>query len=224
MSPRTDSLLNGVHWQPVPRQGLRVQPAVALEQLSLAFSAPGTSFAEDNFSHWLEWEGWFEDGSRTLHLLRTLFLLLWRQLHLRSPGLRSQRLGSPAENRAAHIHGSTAPFWFLTSGLCGHGRLWVMCPFCASSPAGVTWLMPLAFSKWRCPWDAAQGGSSRNMREVGGDQCPVMNQEACHPPTVSRRSWLQKADGLPFRMMGSSQGFRIYPWPLRWVFISSKSY
>ena len=46
--------------------------------------APGTGIMEDNFS----WTGcvragWFRDGSNTLHLMCTLFLLLLHQLHLR---------------------------------------------------------------------------------------------------------------------------------------------
>ena len=57
------------------------------------FLAPGTNFTGNNFS--MDWE--WGDGlvSSTLHLLCTLFLLLLRQLHLRSPGTRSQRLGTP---------------------------------------------------------------------------------------------------------------------------------
>ena len=39
---------------------------------------------------------WFQDDSSVLHLLCTLFLLLLHQLHLRSSGIRSQRLGTPA--------------------------------------------------------------------------------------------------------------------------------
>ena len=35
------------------------------------------------------------DDSRPLHLLSTLFLLLLHQLHLRSSGIRSRRLGTP---------------------------------------------------------------------------------------------------------------------------------
>ena len=42
------------------------------------------------------WEGWFQDDLSTLHLLCTLFLLLFHQLHLRSPGIRSWRLGTSA--------------------------------------------------------------------------------------------------------------------------------
>ena len=38
---------------------------------------------------------WFPDDSSTLHLLCTLVLLLLHQLHLRSSGIRSQRLGTP---------------------------------------------------------------------------------------------------------------------------------
>ena len=37
---------------------------------------------------------WFQDDSSALHLLCTLFLLL-HQLHLRSSGIRSRRLGTP---------------------------------------------------------------------------------------------------------------------------------
>ena len=40
--------------------------------------------------------GWLGDDSSVLHLLCTLFLLLLHQLHLRSSGFRSQRLGTPA--------------------------------------------------------------------------------------------------------------------------------
>ena len=39
--------------------------------------------------------GWFQDDSSTLHLLCTVFLLLLHQLHLKSPGIRSWRLGTP---------------------------------------------------------------------------------------------------------------------------------
>ena len=58
-------------------------------------SRVGTSFAEDNFSTDSRGEGWFQDGSNALHLLRTIFLLLLHQLHLRSSGIRSWRLGAP---------------------------------------------------------------------------------------------------------------------------------
>ena len=49
------------------------------------------------FYHGWKWEeGWFGDDSSTLHLLCTLFLLwLLHQLHLRSSGVRSWRLGTP---------------------------------------------------------------------------------------------------------------------------------
>ena len=40
--------------------------------------------------------GWFQDELSTLHVLYTFFLLLLHQLHLRSSGIRSQRLGTPA--------------------------------------------------------------------------------------------------------------------------------
>ena len=48
-----------------------------------------------HFFHGPCWECWFWDDSRALHLLCTLFLLLLHRPHLRSPGIRSQRLGTP---------------------------------------------------------------------------------------------------------------------------------
>ena len=58
---------------------------------------PGTGFTEDNFSKDSGWGGWeFGDDSSALHLLSTLFLLLLHQLHFRSSGIRSQRLGTSA--------------------------------------------------------------------------------------------------------------------------------
>ena len=48
-----------------------------------------------DFPHELEKWGWFQDDSSALHLLCTLFLLLLHQLHLRSSGIRSRRLGTP---------------------------------------------------------------------------------------------------------------------------------
>ena len=39
--------------------------------------------------------GWFQDDSSPLHSLCTLLLLLLYQLHLRSSGIRSWRLGTP---------------------------------------------------------------------------------------------------------------------------------
>ena len=59
-------------------------------------SAPGTGFTEDSFSTGRgRAGGWFQDDSSALHLLCTLFLLLLYQLHLRSSGIRSQRLETP---------------------------------------------------------------------------------------------------------------------------------
>ena len=40
--------------------------------------------------------GWFRDDSSALHLLCTSFLFLLHQLHLRSSGIKSWRLGTPA--------------------------------------------------------------------------------------------------------------------------------
>ena len=48
-----------------------------------------------DFPHELEKWGRFQDDSSALHLLCTLFLLLLHQLHLRSSGIRSWRLGTP---------------------------------------------------------------------------------------------------------------------------------
>ena len=45
---------------------------------------------------WTGKEGMVSDDSSIIRLLCTLFLLLLRQLHLKSSGIRSQRLGTPA--------------------------------------------------------------------------------------------------------------------------------
>jgi len=44
---------------------------------------------------WVGQGGWCRDDSSALHLLRTSFLLLLPQLHVRSSCIRSQRLGAP---------------------------------------------------------------------------------------------------------------------------------
>ena len=80
--------------KPRPRPVRRVCAACALEQWAPTFLASGTGFLEDNFSTHGGGE-WFWDDSSTLHLLRTLFLLLLHQLHLRSLGIRSQTLQTP---------------------------------------------------------------------------------------------------------------------------------
>ena len=67
-----------------------------LKQKSPIFLVPGTGSMEDNFSMNQGSGGWFRDDSSTLHLLFTLFLLLLHQFCLRSSGIRSQRLGTPA--------------------------------------------------------------------------------------------------------------------------------
>ena len=53
-------------------------------------------FRGRQFSHGLEVGGWFGDDSSTLRLLCTSFLLLSHPLHLRSSGIRSWGLGTPA--------------------------------------------------------------------------------------------------------------------------------
>ena len=65
-----------------------------IDQGPPAFLAPGTDFMEDNFSTDLG-GGWFQDDLSALHLLCTLFLLSLHQLHLRSPGIRSQKWETP---------------------------------------------------------------------------------------------------------------------------------
>ena len=79
---------------------LRTQPKspspLPLKQQS-PFWGSRAGFVEDSFStSWGQARGWFGDDSRALLLLCTLFLLLLHQLHLRSSGIRSQRLGTPA--------------------------------------------------------------------------------------------------------------------------------
>ena len=69
---------------------------VSLEEKSPTFLVSGSSFMEDSFSTDWGCKGWFQDDSNALHLSCSLFLLLLRQLHLRSSDVRSSRLGTPA--------------------------------------------------------------------------------------------------------------------------------
>ena len=55
--------------------------------------ALGTVFMGDNFPMY-QLGAWFQDDSSALHLLCTLFILLLHQLHLRSSGIRSWKLGT----------------------------------------------------------------------------------------------------------------------------------
>ena len=65
-----------------------------LDQWSPTFLAPGTGFLEGGF--FMDSPGGcFGDDSNTLYFLCSLFLLLLHQLHRRSPGIRSQKLGIP---------------------------------------------------------------------------------------------------------------------------------
>lgn len=75
-------------------------PFLLPTQWSPAFLARGTSFAEDNVSADWGLGGMVWDDASALRLWCTLFLLLLRQLHLRSSGIRSQRSGTPCSTRS----------------------------------------------------------------------------------------------------------------------------
>ena len=67
----------------------------SLDQQSPIFLAPGTGFIEESFS--MDWGR--RDSFRVIQMhyifLCTLFLLLLHQLHLRSSGIRFQKVGTP---------------------------------------------------------------------------------------------------------------------------------
>ena len=67
-----------------PRKAPGRSPGPAVPNL---FLASGTGFVEDDFStHWGRVGSGFQDDSRVLHLLCTLFLFLLHQLPCRSSG------------------------------------------------------------------------------------------------------------------------------------------
>ena len=74
----------------------RMQSSYTLQQQSLAFLAPETSFME--FFHGPEVGGGL-GVIQTHDTYCTVFLLLLHQFHLRSSGIRSQRLGSSVLHR-----------------------------------------------------------------------------------------------------------------------------
>ena len=74
---------------------------MSLVSQSPTFLAPETCFMEVSFSTGPGWvlvgaggRGWFKDGSSASRLFCTLFPLLLYQLHLRSSGIRSRKLGT----------------------------------------------------------------------------------------------------------------------------------
>ena len=74
------------------------------------------------FSHRLGLGGWFQNDSSSLHLLCTLFLLWSHQLHFKSLGIRSQRLGSPGlgggheQARLCNWYRTHLPMWVQSLG------------------------------------------------------------------------------------------------------------
>ena len=122
----------------------------AIQQWSPTFLAPGTHFMEDIFfSPRLGWEGWFGDDSSSLHWLCTLFLLLLHQLHLRSSGIRSQRLGTSGLNDQQ----SLAEKWEANEWAYGPGEP-------ATSSQGTSFLLSY--------WGPAQRGARLEGSERGG--------------------------------------------------------
>ena len=70
------------------------QMPLCVREWSPTFLIPGTDSWKTIFP-WTESGQWFQDDSRALHLLCTLFLLLVHQFHLESSSIRSQSLGVP---------------------------------------------------------------------------------------------------------------------------------
>ena len=69
----------------------------------------------------MDWgRGWFGDGPSVLHLLCTLLPLLGHQLHFRSLGIRSQRLGAPDIVYSGNIF---SPGW-IRIGWAQGGERW----------------------------------------------------------------------------------------------------
>ena len=82
------------------------------------FLAPGTGFVEDNFSTDQSARGGRGRGGglfKCITLLHTLFLLLLNHHHLRVPGIRSWRLGTPAlwTSGVLQLHTFTYHFSYL---------------------------------------------------------------------------------------------------------------
>ena len=93
--------------------------------MAWSFGASRDPFHGRQFAHRPEW-GWFRGNSITLHLLCTIFLLSLHQLYLRSSGVISQRLGTPAlgdpplQTNTRIL--SEELCWQLSGGLCWFER------------------------------------------------------------------------------------------------------
>ena len=134
-----------------------------------------------------------------------------------SPGLRSQRLGRPAEIEQPIPTAALLPSdsWLLDSvGTAG------------PESRALSVRRPLLVSHGWCPWlSLNEGVTETQLREdhrgTGETWLGTSVLWSARRPVICSlcaeghpESWLHKADGLTFRMMGSSQRFRIYPWPL----------
>ena len=115
-----DATVQGSRWMDYLSTELCGPTLLHVEQQCPTFLAPGTCFMEDNFFPWTGgWGEQFLDDSSTLHITLVIqFLLLLHQLHFRSSGVRSQRLGFSytAEPRG---HGSKKRVDWLTGGWQG---------------------------------------------------------------------------------------------------------
>ena len=86
-----------------PRKAPGRSPGPAVPNL---FLASGTGFVEDDFStHWGRVGSGFQDDSRVLHLLCTLFLFLLHQLPCRSSGDLPEIPPSSREEGLRLLHG-----------------------------------------------------------------------------------------------------------------------
>ena len=133
--------------------------------------------------------GCFQDDSSALHLLCTLFLLLLHQLHLRSSGVRSWRLGAPDLKDIVNVI-REKPFLILIMLI---SKAWCIPLEKAMAPHSST----LA---WKIPWTEEPGRlQSMGSLRVGHDSVTSLS-------LFTFMHWKRKWHPTPVFLPGESQG------------------
>ena len=131
-----------------------------------------------NFPRGRRWSG---DDSGILRLLCTLFLLLLNQLHPRSSGIRSRRLGTSEQRLRAWPPASTVWVWIFAPSLSCYVILGTLPPLGLHHGRRAMTIRAPSLGFWRIKW--AQVSKALMPRLVRGKHSvTVICNTPAHPP------------------------------------------
>ena len=149
---------------------------------------------------------WSRDDSGILRLLCTLFLLLLNQLHPRSSGIRSRRLGTSEQRLRAWPPASTVWVWIFAPSLSCYVILGMLPPLGLHHGRRAMTIRAPSLGFWRIKW--AQVSKALMPRLVRGKHSvTVIWQYASSPAPKAKDShqgWQLKST-VSFTMSPSSQ-------------------